>query len=259
MNGLELKQKWQQRIPSFGAFLTSTDPVIAIEMCNIGFEWLIIDAEHNPFNPETLRDQIRILLTRGVVPIVRVAEHSTALIKQILDYGAEGIMIPMLRTPAEFEQGVQACRYPPDGVRGFNPRDPSNNFHDVHDYLKTINQRVIVMPQVEHIDAVKAIDTILDIPGIDAILIGPADLSFSMGVPNQVDRPEVQEAIQTVIDKGNEKGIPMGIAVFGTPPIFIEWVKRGITFQLIGTDYGYLYAGGRPVLEESERLARENK
>ena len=90
-------------------------------------------------------------------------------------------------------------------------------------------------------------------------MIGPADLSFSMGVPNQIDLPEVQTAIQTVIDKANVKGIPMGIAVFGTPPVFIEWVKRGITFQLVGTDYGYVYAGGRPILEESERLAKELK
>jgi len=259
MNGLELKQKWQQHIPSFGAFLTSTDPVIATEMCNIGFEWLIIDVEHNPFNPETLRDQIRILLTRGVVPIVRVAEHSISLIKQVLDYGAEGIMIPMLRSVEDFQQGVLACRYPPEGVRGFNPRDPTNNFHQVQEYLADINQRVIVMPQVEHIDAVNNIDAILEVSGIDAILIGPADLSFSMSVPNQIDMPKVQTAIQTVIDKGNEKGIPMGIAVFGTPPVFIEWVKRGITFQLVGTDYGYVYAGGRPILEESERLAREIK
>ena len=259
MNGLELKQKWQKHIPSFGAFLTSTDPVIAAEMCNIGFEWLIIDAEHNPFNPETLRDQISILRYRGVVPVVRVADNSISLIKQVLDYGAEGVMIPMLCSVDAFQQGVLACRYPPRGVRGFNPRDPTNNFHNLDEYLKTINDRVIVMPQVEHIDAVKNLDAVLEIEGIDAIMIGPADLSFSMGVPNQIDHPEVQKTLQTIIDKGNAKGIPMGIAVFGTPPVFVEWVKRGITFQLVGTDYGYVYKGGKPILEESVRLAKALK
>ena len=151
MNGKELKEVWHSGTPSFGAFVTSTDPMVSAIICNVGFEWLILDAEHAPLNPETLRNLVAVVRSRGTVPIIRVADNNAALIKQALDLGAEGIMVPLLQTAEDARRAVAACRYPPQGIRGYNPRDASNFFFEKDEYTRTINERVIVMLQVEHV------------------------------------------------------------------------------------------------------------
>ncbi|MDI7275841.1 MAG: aldolase/citrate lyase family protein, partial [Anaerolineae bacterium] len=207
MDGRELKALWRSGTPSFGAWITLCDPAVAAVVCNAGYEWVIVDAEHMPYNPQTLRDVIGVIRARGVLPIVRVADNDVALIKQTLDWGAEGIMVPLLRTAEDARRAVAACRYPPQGVRGWNPRDATNYYRDAAHYASTINERVIAMLQVEHADAVRNLDAILATPGVDAILIGPADLSFSLGHPLQVEHPEVQQAIDLTIARCRAAGV----------------------------------------------------
>ena len=210
MDGRELKEIWRSDTPSFGAGITFTDPAVAAFVCNIGYEWVLIEAEHSPYNPETLREILAVIRARDVVPIVRVTENNAALIKQTLDLGAEGIMVPMLRTGEDARRAAAACRYPPEGIRGFTPREASDFFKDIDHYLETFNERVIVMLQVEHIDAVNNIDDFLATPGLDSILIGPADLSFSLGFPLQNQHPLVQEDINKTVAKCNAANIPIG-------------------------------------------------
>ena len=141
MDGRELKQVWKSHTPSFGAAITYTDPAIGALICNIGYEWVLIDAEHHPYNPETLRNMLAVILARGVVPIVRVRENNAALIKQALDFGAEGIMVPMLHSAKEARNAAQACRHPPQGIRGFSPREASNYYRDLDECMRTINDK----------------------------------------------------------------------------------------------------------------------
>ncbi len=250
MDGKELKAFWRQGGPSYGAWITLADPAAAAIVCNAGYDWVLIDAEHHPFNPETLRNTIALIRARNVVPLVRVADNDAALIKQVLDFGAEGIMIPLLHSAEEARRAVAACRYPPLGIRGWNPRDASNYFKDVDYYRHTINERMIVMLQVEHIDAVNDLDRILAIPGADSILIGPADLSFSLGHPLEMGHPEVQLAIDTVIKKCNAAGTPVGIAVGSTVEEFSDWIRRGINFIPLGSDAGWLSATSASFLRQ---------
>lgn len=250
MDGRELKKIWRSGKPSFGAWITSTDPAVAAVVCNIGYKWVLVDAEHNPYNPETLRKIITAVKSRGTVPIVRIADNSTALIKQILDLGAEGILVPLLRTANEVRKAVVACRYPPQGERGFNPRDASNYFKDLEYYRNTINERVIVMVMIERIEAVNDLDGFLATSGLDALLIGTADLSYSIGHPLQTDHPRVQEAINTIISKCNTTGMPVGIAVDGTAQDFIQWFKRGINFIPLGMDFQWISEAGGSILQE---------
>lgn len=250
MDGRELKEIWRSGKPSFGAWVTLTDPAAAAVICNIGYEWVMIDAEHHPYNPETLREILAAINSRGAVSIVRVADNDNALIKQTLDFGAEGIMVPLLRTVEDAHRAAAACRYPLLGVRGFNPRDASNFFQDFEHYTSTINDRVIVMLQVEHIDAVNNLDSFLATPGLDCILIGPADLSYSMGFPLQTDHPEVQEAIDRTISKCNAAGIPVGTAVEGTAEDFVGWIERGLNFMVLGADYDWITQAGGAILRE---------
>ena len=227
MNGKELKEVWHSGTPSFGAFVTSTDPMVSAIICNVGFEWLILDAEHAPLNPETLRNLVAVVRSRGTVPLIRVADNNAALIKQALDLGAEGIMVPLLQTGEDARRAVAACRYPPDGVRGFNPRDASNFFFDTGEYVHSINDRVVVMLQVEHYLAVENLDDILAVPGVDAIFIGPADLSYSLGLPKQIGHPEVQAAMDTTIRKSNAANIPVGTILDGTVEELAASVSAG--------------------------------
>jgi len=254
MDGRDLKQTWKKSIPSFGAGITCTDPTVAAVVCNLGYEWVLIEAEHCPYNPETLREILAVIRARGVVPIVRVTDNNTSLIKQALDLGAEGIMVPLLHTAEDARRAVAACRYPPQGIRGFTPRDASNFFKDIDYYMSTINERVIAMLQVEHIDAVNNLDSILATPGIDCILIGPGDLSFSLGHPLQSQHPDVQNAIQTTIAKCNAAKIPVGIWADGTAEDFANWVRRGINFQLIGDDCTWISQSGGAILSKMREL-----
>lgn len=254
MDGRELKDLWKSGTPSFGAWVTLTDPAVARVMCQIGFDWVIIDAEHMPYNPESLRNIISTIRSTGVVPLVRVTDNSPALIKQTLDWGAEGIMIPLLRTVDDARRAAAACRYPPQGIRGWNPRDAADFFVDTQHYRQTINERVIAMLQVEHIDAVNNLDGFLAVPGVDCILIGPADLSYSLGYPLQLEHPAVQQAIQTTIDKCRAAGIPVGIAPGGNAEDLAAWMKRGINFITIGADFGWIREAGANLLQRVREL-----
>ena len=248
MDGRELKEVWRSSTPSFGAGISCADPAVAAVVCNIGYEWVLIDAEHHPYNPETLRNVLAVINARGVVPIVRVSENNAALIKQALDFGAEGIMVPMLRSAEEARHAAAACRYPPQGIRGFSPREASNYWKDLKHYMNTINDRVIAMLQVEHIDAVNEIDKILATPGLDCILIGPADLSYSLGYPLQREQPVVEEAIYKVIAKCNASGIPVGSWLGGTAEEQAEWFTRGLDFLIVGDDCSWIAEAGGAML-----------
>ena len=263
MDGAQLKQLWRSGQPRPGGWITSTDQAVAAIMCNIGYEWLVIDCEHRMFNPETLRSIILLMLSKGVVPIVRVRANDEAIIKQMLDTGAEGIMVPMIRTAEEARRAVMACRYPPEGVRGFGPREASDFYKNVTDYQATINKRVIVMLIIEHIDAIKNLDEILQVPGVDALVIGPADLTYSMemslhamgGRLHQVDHPSVQEAINTIITKANAACIPVGMSA--TAEDFQSWLERGIDFLFLGSDYEFIMQAGGSILNLVREATRD--
>jgi len=249
MDGRDLKALWRSGRPSFGAWMTMAEPVVASVLANAGYEWVIVDAEHMPYNPRDLRDLVLLLKGRGVVPIVRVTENSPSLIKQVLDWGAEGVVVPLLHTGEDARRAAQACRYPPDGIRGWNPRDATNLFCEA-DYRQTFNDRVICMVQVEHIEAVQNLQDIVAVPGVDAVLIGPADLSFSMGHPLQADHPDVQQAIAQTIAGCRAARIPVGIAPGGSVADLVGWVRCGVDFLMIGFDFVWLAAGAEQTLKD---------
>lgn len=230
MNGTELKNLWKTGRPSFGAWISLTDPAVAAIMANAGFDWVYIDAEHNPFNPETLRNILLILRDRGTVSIVRVRAVDEAIVKQALDFGAEGILFPMIRTAADAQRAVATCRYPPAGARGYNPREPSNFGKDLESYLATANDRILAILQVELAEAVANLDEILRVPGVDGLMIGPMDLSYSLGVPRQRDHPLMQAAINTTIQKGRAAGIPVGMTWQDSDAGYADYLARGLVF-----------------------------
>ena len=250
MDGSELKKQWKTGKPSFGTWATLADPAVCAILASIGFEWVVVDGEHCPFNPETLRNMLWVLRERGVVSIVRVRANDETIVKQVLDWGAEGIMFPLIRTADEARRAVAACRYPPAGVRGFNPRDASNFYFDVEHYMATANDRILAILQIEHSDAVNNLDDILAVPGVDALLIGPADLSFSLGAPRQFQHPSVQAAINTTIHKARAAGVPIGMFWRDTVEGYKAYLERGLTFIPLGVDYEFIKTEGAELLNK---------
>jgi 2-dehydro-3-deoxyglucarate aldolase/4-hydroxy-2-oxoheptanedioate aldolase len=180
------------------------------------------------------------MATKGsdTTPLVRVSWNDPVIIKPVLDIGAAGVIVPLIRTAEDARRAVAACRYPPEGIRGYGPRRPSNYARQGGPaFCQAANDTMIVIVQIEHIDAVNSLDEILAVQGLTGIVVGPNDLSGSMGHMGEPRHPAVLQAIETVIAKARQSGIYVGIAVGDDPDVLIEWVDKGMQFVLMGCDF----------------------
>ena len=254
---IELKKRLRAGQATIGAWLSFSCPAAAEIMAGTGFDWLLIDTEHAPFTLENLECTLMAFKGQPTVPIVRVAWNDRRIIKQVLDLGAEGILIPYVCSREEAEQAVAVCKYPPTGVRGFGPRRASNYYRQTGEYVQLANEAVIVAIQIEHIDAVKTVDQILSVPGIDVVLLGPMDLSGSMGLLGQLDHPEVVDAIEQVLTVARQRGIPAGVPIDGPPEVLLPWISRGCQFVFAGEDHSFLRRTADDVLIRFRSLLTE--
>ena len=231
-----------------GGWLTLPDLSVAEILSGVGFDFLMIDAEHGAFDLGSL--QLAFAACRGTttVPIVRVPWNDAVRIKQVLDIGAEGIMLPQIGTPAEARAAVAACKYPPQGVRGFGPRRASDWGRNTDAYVATANDEILVIPQIESVSAAHDIDAILDVGGIDAICLGPNDLSGSVGLLRQIEHPTVTGAIEHVLTRCQARGIPTCAGLTLPVAEARALVARGVTFILAADDAGLLATGAANAL-----------
>ena len=182
-----VKQQWAEGKPSFGAWLGTCSPLAAESMAHQGWDWLVVDGEHSPVDLQTMIQMFQAISTTDTIPMARAQWNDPVIIKRILDGGAYGVVIPWVNNRAEAEQAVSACRYPPDGLRGFGAY--RGFLYGGPDYGDEANNEIACIIQIETIEAVERIDEILSVPGIDATCIGPADLAKSMGIPVRPDNP----------------------------------------------------------------------
>ena len=174
------------------------------------------------------------------------------LIKPVLDLGADGIVAPLVRTVKDVELAVSACLYPPEGVRGFGPRRPIRYGRVADaDYCSRANQEIICIVQIEHIDAVHAIDEIVRVPGLTAIMVGANDLAGSMGHMGNPQHADVQDAIETVVATARNAGVYPGIGLADDPQALIDWMNKGVQWVLMGVDWAHL---ARAVDTSAQRL-----
>jgi 2-keto-3-deoxy-L-rhamnonate aldolase RhmA len=235
------KEKMHNGGVCFGTCVTFSDLAVSEALGSAGLDFLWIDAEHAPLSIETIQTHVLAAELAGVMPIVRVPWNDPVLIKQALDVGAIGIIAPLIRTAAEARRVVAACRYPPHGIRGYGPRRPSNYGRTGGlEFCQTANENVIPIVQIEHIEAVNNIDEILETPGVEVIVIGPNDLSGSMGLITQTRHPEVLRAIETVIAKARERGVFVGMGIGEDVQAALEWVGKGVQWVALGSDTSLL-------------------
>jgi 2-keto-3-deoxy-L-rhamnonate aldolase RhmA len=251
-NALKFRKKIRSGQVCFGTGITFTDPTVT-EALTSSLDFVWIDMEHNGLSLETV--QAHIMATKGsdTAPLVRVRWNDPVLIKPVLDIGAAGVIVPMVRTAEEAARAVAACLYPPQGIRGFGPRRPSNygrNFGS--EFCKAANETIIVIAQIEHIDAVNNIDEILKVPGLTGIVMGPYDLSGTMGHMGEPNHPEVLQAIDTVIAKARKTSLFVGTGV-ADPQTGKEWVGKGVNWLTLSNDFMLLVK----IVSESVAQARK--
>ncbi len=194
-----LKKMLKDGRKTAGGWLQIASPFTAEIMSRAGFDWLMIDLEHGPGDILTLVSQLQAMSGSGVVPLVRAPWNDFVVIKRILDAGASGVLIPYVNTRAEAQAAVQACRYPPAGIRGVAASPRAAGFGQKSmDYLTHANDEILVLTAVETPMAVENLDDILRVDGLDGIFIGPMDLATSMGYLGDPSVPEVKAMIGTV-------------------------------------------------------------
>jgi len=243
-----LKEKLQRGEAVIGTFVEIGHPDVTEWLSRLGFDWLLLDAEHAPLDFETLQLMMQTMNGTSCIPIVRPQWNEPVVIKRILDLGAYGVLIPWVNSKEEAENAVRFCKYPPEGIRGFGPRragmfDP--------DYYKTANEELLVAIQIETKEALKNLDEILSVPGIDACYIGPSDLSVSLGfgVPPNWDEPRYLDAFDRVLETAERYSKPAGM--FATINN-IEWaLEKGFKFNTVDDDDTFLISGAQMALEKA--------
>lgn len=251
----ELRAKIKQGKACLGHWLTISDPlaVEALAMdCHV--DWVQVDLEHSGHDWHALQ-MILLAWQRAAKPlIVRVPSHERSFLGRVLDLGASGVLVPFVNTADEAAQVVAACRYPPLGKRGFAPRRASKHFTATEAYTKAANESVFVMVQIEHIQAVEHVESIVRVSGVDAIFIGPADLSFSLGVPLEWEHPTLLAAIRRAIQAGRDARLPVAMAVDGEPSDAVRWLREGVSMVTIGGDFIFMRQAIRRQADEVRRL-----
>jgi 2-keto-3-deoxy-L-rhamnonate aldolase RhmA len=233
-------EKLTKAEPAFGTVISFSDPTVTELMAeDMDFVW--IDMEHFPQTLLTIQGHVMATKGTGSTPLVRVPGNDPALIKSVLDCGAEGIIVPMVCTADEARRAVAACLYPPQGVRGFGPRRPSRYGRlSGPSFCRRLNEEMICILQIEHIDAIRQIDEIVAVPGISSLVIGPNDLSGSMGHMGEPRHPEVVRSIEAVLESAGRRNLPVGIGMGADPKLANEWIEKGMRWVALGSDFALL-------------------
>ena len=234
-----LKHKLAAGERVLGSWLTFPDTGVAEIMAGAGFDFLTIDMEHSPITLAGAAELIRVVSLCGVCPLVRLSANDPTLAKRVLDAGAAGVIVPMVNSAEAARAAVAAVKYPPMGVRSVGiSRAQSYGPHGFDDYFAAANDETLVVVQIEHADAVKNVDGIFAVPGIDVFLIGPYDLSASMGKAGQFDDPDVTAALSRVRDAGRAHHISAGFHYVNPDPAgFLKRVAEGFVFIAYSTDF----------------------
>lgn len=232
-----LREKINSRVLTLGSWITLGHPAIAEIMARAGFDWLVVDLEHSVISIEAAGDLIRTIDLCGVAPLVRLTSNDPNQIKRVMDAGAHGIVVPMVNTPVEAAQAVAATRYAPKGTRGVGLARAQGYGVDFQDYLNWQSDGPVVIVQIEHKDAVDRLEEILAVPGVDGFIIGPYDLSCSMGIPGQFEQPDFISAMTHIRETGKRLGCPAGLHIVEPDLQRLEQtIREGYTFIAYSVD-----------------------
>lgn len=231
-------------------------PSVMTLLAIAGFDFVLIDNEHGPFSVETIADLSRAARAAGVTPVVRIPELTYAQVTQALDGGAQGIMLPRVTGRAQVEECVGFMKYPPLGRRGAVLARGHTGFMggSLADTLEGFNRETFLIVQIETAAAVEHLDQILGVPGVDAALIGPTDLSLSLGVPGRMDDPTLLAAIERTMAACAAHSVVPAIHT-NEVAMTSAWAARGMRLVSINSEAGLLVAGARTAVTAIRQAA----
>lgn len=234
---MTLKEKLKAKELTIGSWLSFGYTPLTEIMAQSGFEWLVIDMEHTAIDEFEALQMMQVISLSGSIPLVRVGKNDELIIKRVMDSGAFGVIVPMVNTKLEAEMAAASVKYPPFGKRGVGLSRAQKYGVGFNEYKDWIDKNSIVIAQIEHIKGVENISEIMSVDGIDAFIIGPYDLSASMGLPGKFNDPSVAEALTEVTNfiKTSEK--PGGYHVVHSEPSMLQKrIDEGYKFIAYGDD-----------------------
>ncbi|MBQ7592000.1 MAG: hypothetical protein IJU46_05685 [Clostridia bacterium] len=241
----------------FGTHVFCGAPPLTEALSLAGFDMIWIDMEHTAIGIESLQNNLIAARAGGTPAFVRIPWNDKVLAKPVIDMGPEGIIFPYIRSADDARAAVAACEYPPAGERGYGPlRALDYGGIAQTDFVDRIYRRMWRIIQIEHIDAVNALDEILAVDGIDAFVVGPNDLSASMGHIGRVDHPEMMPVYDLIGRKMKEHGKLFGVSMGFVPEVIKQWLARGAGMIFAGNDVGYVHDGAVSVLDGLRSLSR---
>ena len=226
---------------SIGSWITLGHFSIAEIMANAGFDWLCVDLEHSVIDYYEAEQLIATIESNGCVPYVRVGANDPTMIKRVLDAGARGVIVPMVNSQEDAQKAVNAAKYPPMGTRGVGLARAQSYGFGFEEYVGSINEQVKVIAQVEHHKAIENLDKIVSVDGINGTIIGPYDLSGSIGLPGQYDHPDVKKLLNKYENICKELSSPPGFHVVPADYKLVkDKINAGYTFIAFSLDTIFL-------------------
>lgn len=250
-----LKSKLKNNTLSIGSWINFAHPAIAEIMADAGFDWLVVDMEHSVITIREAEELIRIIDLKGKTPLVRLTANDPNQIKRVMDAGAHGVIVPMVNSKEQAEAAVRAVKYPPVGARGVGLARAQKYGFGFEEYVAR-QKDSIVIAQIEHIEAIHNLEQILSVEGIDGTIIGPYDLSGSMGKPGKFMEEDVLEALSMYVQISNNMGKSRGYHVVAPNyKLVLDKIAEGYTFVAFSTDFLFLGENCRQSLSK----VRKNK
>ena len=242
---------------SVGTWIQIGHPGCAEILARAGFGWVCVDLEHGAIDFETMANIFRTLEAHDCIAVARIPQNDPVWIHRSLDAGARGLIVPMIKTAEEARSAVREAKYPPQGVRGFGYSRANLHGADFDEYVAQANDEIAVIMQIEHKDAIANLDSILEVEGIDGLFIGPLDLSGSMGIPGDLDHPEMVRALELFRDACRRHHVAAGLhIVHFSEDRLRRSVSEGYTLVALGMDNTYLYAAAQGAMETVRSLQR---
>lgn len=231
-----------------GTWVMSASPIVAEAIGCAGFDWGVLDMEHTPLDLMTLVHLLQAVGNTKMVPVVRVPWNDTVTVKRVLDAGAQTLLFPFIENADEAARAVAATRYPPEGVRGMAAMGRASRFGTTPEFFQAANKAVGVIVQLESTQAIARLEEVAAVPGVDALFIGPGDLSGQMGHAGAPTHPDVMTVMTDAARRARALGMPIG-TVGGTPEVVTRYRAAGYDYVAVASDLGLLMRGAQAAVQ----------
>lgn len=257
MNAISLKTKLAKGLTTLGGWISLHHPAIAEIFSTSGYDWVMIDLEHSTINIKEAGELIRVIDLCNCTPIVRVTSNNADQIKRVMDAGAHGILVPMVKTKEDVVNARNAVKYPPLGSRSVGLARAQGYGSKFKEYQDWLNNDSILLIQIEHIDAVNNLEDILTTPGLDGFIVGPYDLSCSLGEPGIFNTVKFKSAMKKIEDTAKRLKIPSGFHIVEPDTLALEnMIKAGHQLIAFSVDIRLLESGIQNGRQQFERLIK---